>query len=143
MAGSTRDLGVGITAVWTTSGFTAEIKNLTWGEASRDSHEVTHQGTPAAGAGKFGNRVYLESDLQDPGTVSFDMHFDPDTVPPIGLAQEILTITWPLVSGDSTAATWVGTVFCMTYEPAITLGEVMVQTSTWKVSGNVTVSAAT
>ena len=142
MAGETRGTAVGIVAVFGTSSFTAELKDMDWGSITRESKSVSHQGTAAPGAGKYGNMEFIPGDLTDPGTVTLEMHFDPDTEPPIDQPAEVLTITWPKAAADSTAATWSGTVFCIDYSESSKLDEVQVMTVQFKVTGNVTLVAA-
>ena len=142
MAGATVDTATGITVVFATSAFTAEIKDVNWGGISRESKDISKQSTAAPGANKFGNMEFMPGDLSDPGELSMEIHFDPDQEPPIDQAAEVITVTWPLVSGDSTAATWAATGFITAFEESGTLDEVMTASITVKFSGEVTMVAA-
>ena len=142
MAGATRDTATGITAVFATSSFTAEVKDIDWGSVTRESHPVSHQGTAAPGAAKFGNMEFLESDLTDPGTVTMLFHFDPDKEPPIDQVAEVMTLTWPKAAADSTAATWAASVFAIDWSQSSKLDTVQEMTVQFQVSGNVTQVAA-
>lgn len=53
----------------------------------------------------------MPGDLVDDGDVTVDIHFDPDSQPPISAAPETITITFPLPAGQSTAGKVVGTGF--------------------------------
>ena len=142
MAGSTVDTATGITVVFATSAFTAEVKDVSWGGISRESKDISHQGNAAPGAGKFGNMTFMPGDLSDPGELSLEIHFDADQEPPIDQAAEPITVTWPKVSGDTTAATWAGEGFITSFEQSATLDEVMTASITVKFSGNITMVAA-
>ena len=142
MAGTTKDTATGITAVFGTSGFTSEVVDVSWGGIARESHEVSHQGTAAPGAGKFGNREFIPGDLSDPGELSLELHFDADQEPPIDAVAETLTITWPKAAADATAATWAASVFVTSFDVGASLDEVMTASMTVKVTGNVTMVAA-
>jgi hypothetical protein len=142
MAGATVDTATGITVVFATSSFTAEIKDVNWGGISRESKDTSTQATAAPGAAKFGNMTFMPGDLSDPGELSMEIHFDADKEPPIDQPAETITVTWPLVSGDATAATWAATGFITSFEQGGGLDEVMTGSITVKFSGNVTQVAA-
>lgn len=142
MAGATVDNAMGITAVFGTSSFTSEVTDIDWGGITRNPIDTSHQGIAAAGAGKFGNKTFIPADLSDPGELTLTLHFDPDQEPPIDQPAETLTLTWPLASGDATAATWAGSVFITSYEVGAPLDDKMTATMTVKVSGEVTMVAA-
>ncbi len=99
-------MGTGSTVVFT-SGFVAEIKNMTFAGPTRDEVAVTH----------FGSGDYLEFDpaaRADLQSATMDINFDPelyDTV--VGLIGsttiETVTVTFPISpgSGNTTPATLV------------------------------------
>lgn len=97
-------------------------------------------GTAAAGAGKFGSRTFIAGDLSDAGELEVEIHFNPDTRPPIEGAAETVTVTIP---GSTTPATWAGSAFMTGCSVAFPLEDKMVMTCTLKFSGNITVTAGT
>ncbi len=99
MPGATVDIGTGATIVFGTSGFTAEVMSISIDGIDRESIETTHLGTTVPAANQYGGRTYIPGDLADPGTTTIEINFNPDTLPPIGLAAETITITFPLVAG--------------------------------------------
>lgn len=137
------DNGTGTTVTFGTSAFTAELLSVSWGGINRVSLETSHMATPAPGASNFGNMTFLPGDLSDPGELTMDIHFNPDTEPPIDQPAETITVTWPLAAGDTTPAIWAATGFVTSYEPGATLEEVMTATMTVKLSGNITLTAST
>jgi hypothetical protein len=133
---------MGITAVFSTSSFSAEVTDVDWSGISREAIATSHQGTAAAGTGKFGNATFIPGDLSDPGELGMTIHFDPDTEPPIDQVAETITLTWPLASGDASAATWAGSGFITSYDIGAPLDDKMTATVTVKFSGNITMVAA-
>ena len=122
-------IGTGTTIAFGTSGFSAEILDVTPPGGSRESIQTSHMGTTDA-------HTFTPAKLVDWGELSFDIHFDPATTPPIGLVAETITITFP----NSAATTWAFTGFCTGYESADPLEGKMTGTITVKVSGDVTIS---
>lgn len=143
MAGKNVDVSTGITVVFGTSSFTAEIVDIAMGGVSRKSIDVSHMGTAAAGAAEFGNMPFIPGRLTDAGELSMELHFNPQTIPPIDLVEETVTITFPLVAGDSTPASYAFTGFFTGFDMGMPLDDKMTASATVKVSGNVTVVVAT
>ena len=123
------DIGTGITIVFGTSAFEAEITDITGPGLARDSVETTHQGTVDA-------RTHAPVDLFDAGELGFDIHFNPDTDPPIDGDEEAITITWP------SSAKWVFQGFMTGYEPSTPLEDKMVGSIVIKVTGDITITPA-
>ncbi len=121
------DIGVGITIVFGTTGFTAELIDIDSPEASREAVETTHQGTTTA-------RTFMPQDLVDWGGLDISFAFDPGTDPPIDELAEAITITWP----DS--ETWAFSGFMTNYRGTAPLNDKMTGTATVKVTGDVTVT---
>lgn len=143
MPGATVNDGTGTTITFATSSFTAEITNIEWGGIERESIDTTNLSAAAPGANDFGNRTFIPSALADPGELTLEIHFNPDTLPPVHLVAETITVTFPLVSGDTTAAKWAGSGFATGYGAVVPLGDKMTTTMTVKMSGNQTRTAAT
>lgn len=101
------DLGTGITITFGTSGFAAEITSVSMDDISREVIDTSHLGTTPAGAGEIGSRTFLAGKLSNPGMLNIEGHHDADLTPPIEAAAEVITITFPLGTGETTASKWV------------------------------------
>jgi len=122
MANPTVDVGTGITIVFGTSAFTAEIVEVTPPGSSRESLDTSHQTTTTY-------KTFTPSDLVDNGELAFTMHFDPSKTPPIAAVAEAITITFP------SAAAWDFSGFMTNYEPQGVFEGVMMANATVKISG--------
>ena len=142
MAGKNVDVTTGTTVTFGTSSFTAEIIDLAIGGVSRKSIDVSHMGTAAAGAAEFGNMPFIAGRLTDAGELAMELHFNPQTIPPIDLVEETVTITFPLVPGDTTPADYSFTGFFTGFDIGLPLDDKMTASATVKISGNVTVTIA-
>ena len=141
MAGTTVDVGTGI-AITYSSSFFAQITNVSWSGMSREAIETTHMGTAAAAGGKFGNKTFILADTSNPGTLTVDGHFNPETSPPIDSAFETVTVTWPLASGDSSAGKWACSGAMTDFSMSAALDDKMTFSATLQFSGNITKTAA-
>jgi hypothetical protein len=129
MASDAVDVGVGITVVFGTSGFTANITDITLPDQSRESLPTSHQGTT--------NWMdFTPADLSDAGQFDITGHFNPDTTIPLTSAAETITITWP------STATWAFSGFMISHSGDATLNEVMTFSATIKITGSITITAA-
>lgn len=144
LAGGLRmaDLGNGTTIAGDGTGFSGVITSLQISGIAREAVETTHLGTAQAGAGKFGSKTFIPAKNTDPGEIALEGHFDPDVRPPVENDPEDWTVTWPLPSGMSTPATWVGEGFFTAYEGGAPLDDLMTFSGTIKLSGNQTLTAA-
>lgn len=136
------DIGTGTTIAFGTSGFSAQVLDVSGPGLARESIETSHMGTSGPGAGQVGSKTFMPADLVDPGELSFEIHFNPDTVPPIHEAAETITVTFPIPAGLTNGATWVATGFVTSYEPSSPLEDKMVASITVKLSGQITITAA-
>ena len=123
------DVGTGIVIDFGTSGFVAEVLDVNGPSLARDSVETTHQGTTGA-------RTHMPVDLYDAGELGFDIHFNPDTDPPIDKATEEITITWP------SGAIWVFDAFVTAEDVAAPLEDKMVASITLKITGDIAITPA-
>ena len=142
MAGATVDVGTGTTITFGTSGFTANLMSVRWSGISRAAIDTSHMGTTAAGANQFGSRTFIPGDLVDPGELALEVQFNPQTNPPIGAAAETITVTFPLVAGDATPASWACSGFVTAFEITDPLDDKMMATMTVKLSGKVSMTDA-
>jgi hypothetical protein len=83
-----RDVATGITIVFGTSGFEAEILGFDADEVNRPALDSSHLGTPNNA------RTFKPGKLYDPGGVSMELGFDPKKIPPITGDAETITITF-------------------------------------------------
>ena len=129
MPSPTVDISTGFSITFGTSGFTAEIVDVTPPAVEREAIDVSHQGTTD-------RMAFLPSDLADSGELEFTIHFNPDTDPPIDADPEQVTIDFP------SGAKWAFTGFMTTYQPSAPLGEKMTATVRVKGSGDITITPA-
>ncbi|HUU97760.1 MAG TPA: phage tail tube protein [Phycisphaerae bacterium] len=129
MASPLVDVSHGITIVFGTSGWTAEIVNVNGPSMSRDSLDISHQGSTAA-------KTFTPSDLYDAGELSLDVHFNPDTALLIDNAAETITITWP------GTATYAFSGFATGFDVTGTHLDLLTATLTLKISGVITPTGA-
>ena len=130
------DVGTGITIAFATSGWTGELLNVDGPGMTRASVDTSHMGTT-------NSMTFMPGDLVDRGEIGLEFAFDPDDDPPVDGAAETVTITWPIPAGLSNGATWVGSAFWTAYSPTGSMEERMTASATLKVSGDVTITAAT
>jgi len=129
MASPSVDIATGITIAFGTSGFGGEIVDVNGPSLSRESIDTTHQGTSTA-------RTFSPADFYDAGELTYTVHFNPDTLPPVAEVAETITLTWPA------GATWVFTGFMTAFANTGTLDDKMTADVTVKGSGTVVPSAA-
>lgn len=142
MAGTNVDVTTGTTVVFGTSGFTAEIVDLAFGGVSRKSIDVSHMGTSLPSSSEYGNMPFIPGRLSDAGELAMEIHFNPQTTPPLDLVPETVTVTFPLFPGDTTPADFEFTGFVTGYDIGLPLDDKMTASMTVKVDGKVTVTPA-
>lgn len=93
------DVGTGTTVVLGTTAYAAEITGVSGDGTEVPVLDTTHMTTT-------GSRDKMTGDLIDEGSVSVDIHFDPnlENTIPFGTTQTC-TITFPIPSGGSAGAT--------------------------------------
>lgn len=141
MAGEV-DIGTGTVVAFGASGLSFQILDVKPPQLKRAAIDTSHMGTPAPGSGKFANRTFLPGDLVDGGEVTLSVHFNPSVVVPAHAVAETITITFPTPAGLTTPATWAFSGFLTGYDPTVPLEDKMTADLTFKVSGPVTVTAA-
>lgn len=130
------DVGTGATIVFTTSAFTSEITAINGTDISRPSLKTSHLGTTAWD-------TFIPGDLADAGGVDLEFLFDPDEIPPVTAAPEVITITLPIPSGGAAGATAVGTGYIESWSYGVPLEELMTGSARIKWSGEVVYSDST
>jgi hypothetical protein len=144
MPGAAVNIGTGTTLTFTTSGFSAEIiETIDWTGITRGAAQTTHMTTTQATTGQIGGHTFIPTKFADPGQIALQVHFNPQTNPPLHQAPETIRITFPLVTGDATAAYWEGTGFMIEMGPSIPLEGVMVNRCVIKMSGIMVFTDAT
>lgn len=123
--------GTGASVTFGTSGFTANFTELSIDGMSRPAIDTTHLGTTVA-------RTFIPSELVDNGEFGIEFQWDPDDYPPIDQAAETITLTFPLSSSGSSAATFQFTGFMTDFSGGIQVGELMTGSGTIKISGDIT-----
>jgi len=121
-------LGFGTTITFS-SGFCASIKDVKIGGLSREAVDVTNFGSTG------GYKEFIPSALIDPGELEVELIYDTDTAPPISGAAEAVTVTFPLKSGETTAATMACNGFLTDSEEAVPMDDAMSQNVTIKFTG--------
>ncbi len=147
MAGKTVNIGTGTTIAFADSSYTANLLSVDWSGISRETVDANHMGiTTSTGAPDFGSAEFLPVDFADGGELSVEVQFDPAQLPPMLPVvvgdSELITLTFPLVSGDSTPADYAFQGFCKNMDITAPLEEVMTATLTIRVTGGVTKTAA-
>lgn len=144
MPGAVVNLGTGTSITFATSGFAAELVSVGWTGISTATVDTTPLAVTAAPAGQIGNRRYLAAHAVDPGTLECVFNFNPDLRPPVGDPAELITVTFPLIAGDLTSATWQAQGQMISYEiTGIELDQKMEARGSIKLTGAVTITAAT
>ena len=111
------------------SGFFAEILDANHNDMMREPVRNSHFGTTGA-------HTYEPATLYDSGELEVEIHFDPDTRPPIDDAAETCTVTF------STGATLSGPAFMTNASTAIPFEEKMRMRCTLKWADDVTYTPA-
>jgi len=122
--------GHATTVVFGTSGFSASLIGVDGPDMSRDSIDDTYMSTTAA-------MEFLEASLYDGGEVTLTVKHAITALPPIGAAQETITIDW---AGQGAGNTWAFTGFLTGYSGGAAIGERMEAQVKIKVSGAITVA---
>jgi len=88
--------------------------------------------------GTTGSHTYIAGDLVENGAVSLDVLYDPGTAITLGGATTQWTITFPMRTGQATAANLQFAGYINAYSPSIPLEDKMTATVGIKVAGPVT-----
>jgi hypothetical protein len=117
------------------SGFLAKITKVSVGGIEVEDVDITHMAT--AGAKEF-----LPGEFPDNGEIEVDLQWKTDTLPPVGNQPEATVITWPVPHSGTTGATWAFDSYLKSFSGEAQIGELMTASATLKVSGDITVTAA-
>ena len=131
MAGNEQGFGATLTF---SSGFAANITSMSPSGWAREAFETSYLGMSESGF------TYVPSAKYEPGELTVEINWNSTKNPgtPMAAAAETVTITYPLPSGLSTAATHVCSGFAIGFDSAIPLKGLMTCTIKIKLSGTVT-----
>jgi hypothetical protein len=121
-------LGFG-SSITFSSGFCAAITDVKIGGLSREAVDVTS----FASAG--GYKEFIPSSLIDAGSLDVELNYDNDVAPPIAGAVETITVTFPLKTGESTAANISCSGFMTDSEESVPMDDKLSQSITIKFTG--------
>ena len=126
------DIGTGATLTVGGTAWSVNITSLGFGGVTRPSIKTSHLGTQTAD-------TFIVGDLYDAGTIEVGFQVDtedPSTnVIPYAQSSGALTITYPIVTGDSTGATEVTAGFITNVSWDIPLEDLCTGTATFKLTG--------
>ena len=114
-------VGRGSKIVFADSKFAAEVVSYALGGISRDAVDVTHQESPEAAANQFGNMEYEPDPNVNAGTLTLEIHFDPNDVPPVHHPKEDVTLTFRIKSNEKSSVSWSGKAFATSYDASVPL----------------------
>ncbi len=129
------NVGFGIAITFNT-GFCAYITNLDHSGLSRSVIETSNNSITTP----FG-RTFIFGKLIGPGQYSVDLLFDPNILPPISAAMEVITVTWPKL-GVTTAATWACSGGLSDFSSSSPMDDKMTAKAVLTLSGAITVTAS-
>jgi len=125
------------------TGYFAEILNIDLADLGKcDSIDVTNMSVAAPSSAVVGNKVYIPSFYTDPGYVSIDYNFNPDTL--IHAVAGVSASCTVALGNSSVKANFAGTAFV--YDTAMKGpldGKVMTANAKLKWTGGVTQTAGT
>jgi len=128
----------GVTITFST-GFFAELTNLSWTGINRTAVATSHSGTT-------GGMTFRPSDLYNAGTLEIQGHFDHDKllITPMTGSAETVTVTFPLDTGETTASTWVASGFLVdfSFSGGTVDDDAASYSASLKLTGGVTITAA-
>lgn len=127
-------VGFGMSIAFSSS-YLAEIVSIEIGGVQRDALETTHAGTTN------GIRTFIPSDLETYGEMTVRMRRGVGVIPPITGAIETVTVTWGKEPGQTTAATWAFSGFCINWSASSPYEGLVETTATIKSTAAVTVTA--
>lgn len=136
MASPAAAIGTGTTIAFGTSSFSAQVLSISFDGMERPALSTAHMGTTAVQAGDLNNMTKVLGEIVDGGTVTMEIHYNPDTVVPLGAAAETVTIT---VNNGATAVFSGGIIG---WSASIPNEEVMTGSVTVAVLGPVAITAA-
>jgi len=128
--------GAGASLTFVTSGTTLGVTTINHSGIARESIETTELATT-------GGKEFTPGDLYDPGEIAISWSYDPDVQPPYTAVAEVMRITYPLQTGQSSAAKVEASGFITSWdEPELAQDSYMTASLTIKLSGDLTYTAS-
>lgn len=126
------DTGMGASVAFGTTGFTANWKSIN-GQTQREIIDKTHLGSTSA-------REAIQAKMKNPGTLEMEIQLDPGmtTAIPMTTTAETVTVTFPLMSGQTTAASLSSSGFVTGYKAHVEGGQMMTANLTVQLTGKPT-----
>ena len=143
MPGASARVADGLTLTGATSGWSAELTEISIDGISRPSIDVTHLAVAAPGANTHGNMLFLPGEFSDAGSIQVSGHYDPDDIPPIDAVPETWSVTFRTETGDSSGTILASNGFMTDFSWTGSIGDKVTFSATIKRSGNATRTAAT
>ena len=129
--------GTGATIAFAISSFTADLISLTLPDKAREAIDTTHLGTTGA-------KTYKPAKLKTVGDISCEFDHNPEANDLTDNVIETITISYPLLSGQSTPTRLVFSGFVISQGgEEMKVDQRMVTKVTIKVSGDITITPAT
>ena len=129
-----RDIADGATVSFGSVFSSLNLASISHSGVSRNTVDASHLGTS-------GGKDFLASSMYDPGEMSCEVHFDPSLRSTIVNAMtndstaQALSITYP--NGGTATYVWSAYGFLTGFEVTATKEELMTDTATVKLSGNI------
>ncbi len=143
MPGKQVDIGTKTTIAFATSLYSAEVLDLNFTGFTVEKIDTSNFGTVLPTAPDFGAMTSIPSCLVNPGDLTIDVHWNPFLDQLVGQPPELITLTWPLSSGDTTSTIYTFTGYAISQDVAVPLEDKMVSSITIAISGEITVVKAT
>lgn len=143
MAGTDYNILVGSTLAFGTTSWAAKVTAVNLAGVEAVVHDVSHMGLTVPTHPILGNRVKIPGGLIDPGHLEVEFWANPGTPPHVGAAAETLTFTYPLATGDSTAAKFAGSAICKSFEGQASLEQPWKGKAVFEITGGLTFTPAT
>jgi hypothetical protein len=102
--------GLGSDIVFGTSAFTANLISITPGAITRDDIECTKLLSTV-------QKEWAPGDLIDSDVFTVVYHYDAENIPPYNAAAELITMNFPLLTGDSVKPKLAGTGYINSFTP--------------------------
>lgn len=138
MAASGVDSGFGASITFG-SGYCAKITSIEFGGMSREPIDTTNM------ASTNGWAEYIPSDIKDMGDLTVELLHDKNAAAKTNLAAAAatITVTYPISTGGSGAATWACSGFLTNVSVSMPQDDVMTQTASFKFTGEPTLTDQT
>lgn len=135
-ASSDPRIATGMTIAFGTSSWAGKVTSISRSGVARESRQTSHLGTSTW-------HTHVIGKLTEPGTCEIDVLYSPNDPPPSATAAETITITFPLGTGESGAATEVFSGAVIGFDWTGAMEELYTGTITVKVLGAPTYTDAT